>query len=287
MKLNDISFPHPVLGIADAIKSDISLTPEPIISSTEINYKISVSCFHNNNDINNLFQDSKVDYVCEAMCSNTLFREMYRSKSNIIEFEISKKRVKGKVEFTCLMVANQNIEGYSNSESHSDYNDYIFDIEKGEVLAFFGEFHFDADIKYEKLKAVSSLMVIVEAEDKDLDFTNIVLNKPKIEIQLPSIDYILYNMPMLSKEVNFAPIFHSSIVLYTLNIALYNLNENLDYPWAKAISYRLEHEEQFKNLSILEKDHIPKIAQRLLGNPINRLMNGLKGIIESPDENDN
>lgn len=285
MNLIDISFPHPVLGDADAIGSNIALIPKPIVESTTNSYKICVNYYHNNDDLNNLLQQSKIEYVCEATCSNTLFRKIYRSEQNIIEFEILKKQVKGRVEFVCLMVAKQDIKDYLNSEFHPDYSDYRFDIEEGDIMAKFGIFHFDADIKYNKLKAVSSLMEIVE--NSDLDYSNIDLRKSKIEIQLPSEDYLLFNLPSLSKEAKFASIFHSSIVLYALNIALYNIEDNSNCLWARAIRYRLENEDQFKNISLSEKENIPEIAQRLLGNPINRLMNGLKIIIESSNENDN
>lgn len=38
-----------------------------------------------------------------------------------------------------------------------DYNGYNFEIEIGDVLAFFGEFNFNADINYEKLRDYGGL----------------------------------------------------------------------------------------------------------------------------------
>ena len=144
---------------------------------------------------------------------------------------------------------------------------------------YFGEFSFNADIKYEKLKAVSSFMEIVE--NTDLTYTNIDLKKQKIQIELPSVSYKLYRSGRISQEPKFAPVFHSSIVLNALLMALYDFENHKEYLWAKAIEYRLENEKQFLNLSIEEKENIPEIAQRLLGNPFNRLLEGLNVIIES------
>jgi len=42
----------------------------------------------------------------------------------------------------------------------------------------------------------------------------------------------------------------------------------------------LQNEQQFKTLSIEDKENIPEIAQRLLGNPFERLINCLNGIVE-------
>ena len=199
-----------------------------------------------------------------------------------MEFKVPRKQVKGRVEFVCLLVAKQNIYSYSNSNSHSDYNGFSFEIDKGDVLAYFGEFSFNADIKYEKLKAVSSFMDIVEMED--LSHTNIDLKKNKIEVQLPTEDFDIFRSDAIGKEPLFSPLFHSSIVLNALLIALYNFEEHKEeYQWAKVIEYRLKNEKQFETLSIVEKENIPEIAQRLLGNPFRRMLNGLEIIIHTSD----
>ncbi len=278
MKFNDISFPHPVLGIGDAIDSDIELGSPEINSSGDV-YEINLKLKQGNYDIKQLLETGKVEFLCEATSSNTLFRKSITSDSNSIEFTIPKKAIKGRVEFVCLLVAKDTINEYSNSEAHPDYNGYSFDLEKGDVVAFFGEFSFNADVKYEKLKAVSSFMEIVE--NLDLTYTNIDIKKSKIQVELPSEAYNLFRSDSISQEPKFASVFHSSIVLNALLIALYNFEEHKNYLWAEVIEYRLNNERQFQNLSIKEKENIPEIAQRLLGYPFNRLLEGLNLIVES------
>jgi len=281
MNINNITFPHPILGIGDSINSQIELQ-KPEINANSDFYEIKVHFSHDNNDLLNLINSEKAEYLCEITCTNTVFRQIFTSKNKTIAFEIPKKDVKSKVEFTCLLVATENIENYSNVNAHADYAGYSFDIDKGDILAYFGEFSFNADIQYEKLRAVSSFMEIIENESEK--FTIIDLKKNKIEIQLPSESYNLYRSDSISQEEKFAPIFHSSIVLSTLLIALYNFEEHKDYLWAQVIEYRLKNEQQFKTLSIGDKENIPEIAQRLLGNPFERLINGLNSIIEISTE---
>lgn len=278
MRFNDISFPHPVLGIGDAINSNIELVATEIKSSADV-YEISIKLKQDNVDLVNLLAIGKAEYLCEVTCTNTLFRKSITSDSNEIEFLVSKKAVKGRVEFLCLLVAKENIKEYSNSESHSDYNGYSFDLGVGDILAYFGEFSFNADIIYEKLKAVSSFMEIVE--NSDLTYTNIDLKKSKIQVELSSEAYKLIQSDSISREPKFSPVFHSSIVLNALLTALYNFEEHRDYLWAQVIDYRLKNDRQLKNISIEEKENIPEIAQRLLGNPFNRLLEGLNEIVES------
>jgi len=284
MKFNDVSFPHPVLGVGDAIRSKIGFNPEPEIISGGNVYSITVNCEHDNDDLVNLISKEQVEFFCEATCTSTLYRQNFRSSNSQIKFEIPKKHVKGKVSFTCLLVAKSPISNYTNTKSDPDYNGYRFEIEIGDVLAFFGKFDFDADINYEKLKAVSHFMEVVENKDPNAIYTNVDLSKSKIEVQLPSEDYKTFASDSISKELNFAPIFHSSIVLNALMMALYNFESHEDLLWAKVIDYRLKNEKQFESMSINERENIPEIAQRLLGNPFRRLISELQVIVESPNE---
>lgn len=212
--------------------------------------------------------------------------KIFTSSVSEIKFEIPKKQVKGKIFFTCVLVAKTAIANYHNSKSHPDYNGYSFEIDYGDVLAFFGEFSFNADINYEKLKAVSSFMEVVENKDEKAEFTNIDLNKSKIEVQLPTEDYKTFANDSISKELKFAPIFHASIVMNALLTALYNFESHKELLWAKVIDYRLKNEKHFENISIDDKENVPEIAQRLLGNPFRRLISELQVIVESPTLNE-
>lgn len=285
MNFNDVSFPHPVLGLGDAIKSKSGFNPEPEIVSGATAYSVTVNCEHDNADLKTLVQNGQAEFFCEATCSNTLYREIFKSNSGQIQFEIPKKAVKGKVFFTCALVAKSPIVNYQNSKAHPDYSGYNFEIETGDILAVFGKFSFNADINYEKLKAVSSFMEVVENTDEKAEFTNVNLNKNKIEVQLPSDQYKLFAADSISKEPKFAPVFHSSVVFNALLYALYNFDSYKEMLWAKVIDYRLKNEKkQFENLSLDEKEHIPEIAQRLLGNPFKRLINEIQLITETVTE---
>jgi hypothetical protein len=284
MKLTDVSFPHPVLGVDDSVNSTIEF--EPTITSNIDSYTISIICEHDNDDLASLITCGQAELFCEVTCSSTLYRKVFTDQANEIVFDIPKKQVKGKVSFSCLLVTKQPLAAYQNSMSHPDYDGFIFELDRGEVLARFGEFSFSADINYEKLKAVSSFMEVVENNDEKAEYTNFDLSKGKIEIQLPSTDYRLFASDSISKEQKFASIFHSSIVLNALLSALYNLETYQEMAWAQVIKYRLKNEDQFQNISVEEKENIPEIAQRLLGNPFNRLLSQLYDINISPETDD-
>lgn len=274
MIFSNVSFPHPVLGLNDSILSIVKLE-DPIINSLNDIYSIVLNISHDNKDLEKLINAGKAEYMCEITCTNTLYRKKIVSNTDKFDFQIPKKDLRGKVEFICLIVAKEYIYNYTNSNAHPDYAGYSFHLETGDVLAFCGEFTFNADIKYEKLKAVSSFMEIVENENPDETYSSIDLNNNKIQIQLPTELFNLYCKSTISQEEKFAPVFHSSMVLNALLIGLYNLENYKEYTWAQVIEYRLKNEKPLNEINFDDKENIPRIAKMLLGNPFERLLNGL------------
>lgn len=87
-----------------------------------------------------MVNENKAEFFCDATCSNTVYRDKVISNTSTFLIEIPKKHVKGKVEFTCLLIAKENIPAYSNSKAHLDYSGFTFDLDIGDVLAFLVNF---------------------------------------------------------------------------------------------------------------------------------------------------
>ncbi len=121
-------------------------------------------------------------------------------------------------------------------------------------------------------------------ENEALKYTYVDLEKHKIEIQLPTETYNIYRSDIISQEAKFSPVFHSSVVLNALLIALYNFEEYKKFRWAEVIEYRLNNDKELKDKNFDDKVNIPEIAQILLGNPFKRLLEGLNVIVESQNE---
>lgn len=277
MKLDNYQFPHPVLtNFTDDISGNPSFVEE-IIDRDDF-YSIKIIFSIDNQILENHLNQNLCVIICEVNCSSTVYRDLFKSVGRTVSFDIAKELVRGKVEFSNYMVVKQDIKGYTNPNTHPDYNGFSFDLETGDVLAYFGEFSFNAEINYKKLKAVSSFLKIDERSDIDLaDFD---INNDRIIIKLPVRDYGIYRKQPIAKNEDFAPIFHASIVLSALIYALQNIDEHVDKMWAQVILTRFK-EDEFDGLSLdKESGDIIKIAQILLGNPINRLLRGLENVSE-------
>lgn len=277
MKFVNYQFPHPVLtNFTDDIDGNPSFV-ENIIENDDC-YSISITFKVDNDDLVNSINQNLAGIICEVNCSGTVYRNSFNASTDTILFELPKFLVRGKVEFSCYLVSYINIVGYTNAMSHPDYDGFSFDIEPGDILAYFGEFSFNAAINYKKLKAVSSFLKIEERSK--IDIAEFDIDNDRIIVKLPEKDFSVYKKQPIAKNEDFAPIFHASIVLSALLFALQNIDKHEDKMWAQVIKVRLK-EEDFKGLTLDEESgDLMKIAQKLLGNPVRRLLTGLETISE-------
>lgn len=281
MKNKNVDFPHPVLGIGDAVSPKPQLLPSPIRIEND-HYAIHFDIEMKNDDILKLIRDEYATYVCEVDCPTTFKRFSIKSQEPYFDIILKKKDVAQRVFFDCTVTATKYIQGYTNSLAHPDYQGAVFNLEPGDLLAFIGKSHYDADIQYDKLQSAGSFMTIDKGSDESNTTYN--LGKTKIVILLPPTLYDDYKMNFNGpgKHVD---IIHSSLVFNALVYALLNYDEE-EYGntlWARTLKYRTELEPSLRQFSKVfeNKDSrlILDFAQALLANPYKRLLNTMHEII--------
>ena len=272
MKINNLSFPYPVLGIGNDIEPRPNFASEPAVSKTATSFIFAADLDMRNHDIYQLIKDGYATYVCEVECSRTLLRKCFFSNTPHFKIELSRKAIAERITFQFSVVVIKAIEGYENKDFHEDYVGYKFDLEPGDLLAFIGQFSYDVDIRYDKLKSVGSFMQITEG--KMLERPNFVLGGDKIDIKLPTALYEQYRGRILG-NTQLSNIIHSSIVFNALVTALLYYEDNKNTLWARTLKYRIDNEqrlEKYKStLEDQEPEEIMELAQELLLDPYKRL----------------
>lgn len=284
MKINNLSFPYPVLGIGDDIE------PRPSISKVDLSktsrlFKFDVALDMQNHDIANLISIGDAKYACEVECSGTLFRKCYFSKEPHFHLELERTSLAGRVTFQFSVVVLKPIKSYFNRNVHEDYSGLYFDLDPGDLLAFIGQFYYDADIKYDKLRSLGSFMQITESKmDK---MPRVDLGGDKINIKLPTDMYNQYKESILGNR-QFSTIIHSSLVFNALVAALLYYEPNKHTLWARTLKYRIDNFAEFEEfrdtLENQEPEDVMKLAQTLLMNPYKRLFESLKSLIDQNEE---
>ena len=184
-----------------------------------------------------------------------------------------------------FITAEEEIPDYEIIGSNPDYGNSTFFISKGDVLAYGGDTFFIAAKAY-ALMTVSSFMVI-EASDEEKGPMYVDLSDDeKVILRLSKTDFDKYNYCKAHGYKDVYPIFHSSIVFPALLHILYNMKDNPDEheekSWYENLNWRFKNQKQFTeaNLSISNTEDIPRMAQLLLGSPLQRSLDSIGGFVE-------
>ena len=132
----------------------------------------------NNADIDELIQQDKAIYTCEVDCIKTVWRQSFPSKSPNFTIRIPRKDLAGNISFNTYVSVKESILDYHNSGFNSDYGNSSFNMEPGDILVGFPEVKHHIDIKYDKLQAAGSFMVI--HEDSEHSVVNFAFDHDKI-----------------------------------------------------------------------------------------------------------
>ena len=282
MKTNNASFPYPVLGVKDDVSpllvdGECIKFLDPIKTKTE--FKFHIDLHQENEDIEKLIQLGKAEYICEVECSATFFRKCFVSSEPSIDISLSRKSIRGHINFNCFVVAKESIKQYTNSGFHADYSGFSFDLERGDSLVIFPAAEYNTDVTYEKLYAVGSFMQIIEQLPTE---SRIVfdLDGDKILIKLPSPLFQQYK----TFGNNFPDIIHASIVQNALICALQKLPSVKDsgYLWVDCLKQRFETDPLLQKYNLedeeIDYNEIMNMASDILQNPLSRMMGSLGSI---------
>jgi len=283
MKIENVAFPYPVLGIGNDITSNF--TWHYSVDQNNYEYLITIDIQLNNKSIEDYIKYDLADYICEIECISTFIRRCERSKDGHFEIKLPKSEVAHEVVFELSVVVKESIEDYENKELNPIYNGYQISLEPGDLMAYIGKDKFSADIVYEKLKRIDTYMII--REDASITQTEFKLDSVdgKIEILIPSLMYKHYKEEIKGNS-NYAAIIHGSLVFNALLSALYNIDTYPDRLWARCIKARIEKDPEIAKLNIDpsdedDREQLPRLAQALLGDPFKRLFTGIEKIHET------
>ena len=280
MKIEDVSFPYPVLGISDDVSPALP-EKDVVISYIEVSphdLEFTVDLQFDNDDIARYINDGFAEYSVEINCRSTLFRKCVKSDSSHIVFRVDKYRLHNKVSFECYVIVKKDIENYQNAGLHSDYAGRKINLHKGYLMVAFRQQAIDANVDLSNLRNPSSFMRFRQIEnEKYISFTldnKIVVNVPSDEFR------IFQNLSAEEKRRACAPIFLNALTYALFNFRQYKDNEQC--LWVEAIKYRLKDEDIVsqdysletiapENEDDFDANEVITLAQAMFKNPFEKL----------------
>ena len=274
MILSNYAIPYPILGIDGAFSDEVHVSSDLKFEIDKNNYIFKVSLSLNDPEIIRLINDNKARYACEIDCAKTYYRETFLSPDGSFAITIPRTSLVGNTQFFFSVVVIENIIDYKSANFNQRfYAGYKFNLSKGHMLVYFGQQQFNADIKYDELKALGSIMEV--KVDNNSSFTYYDFGGDMITIFLPKSEYDNFRK---SNNHTLSDITHASIVQCALISAISEYKENCNTLWAQTLKLRVQNDkklEKFQALGDLSNKEIMEMVSLMLDNPNRRMFSRL------------
>lgn len=285
MRIDNVSFPYPVLGISDDITPSLEDTgcANPNISVTDEGdcFLVNVELKLTNSDILEYIRQEKAEYTVEVHCRSTLYRNRVPSPEPVFSFKIKKVLLNDKLEFESFVVAKSDISEYKNAGLNPDYEGHIINLHKGDILVAYRKCAIPINIDLRNVRNMKSFMKVIKNENPNEHSVIYGLDGQKILIILPEEMMIEYNkkpsQSSAEEENHRRTILKASLYLEALTFALLNYKKHKDdgYMWVNALTYRMQEpdiREFCENLlandgAELNYDDLFKLAHMMLNQP--------------------
>ncbi|MDC7993539.1 hypothetical protein [Altibacter sp. HG106] len=272
MVYNNREYPHPVLGIENAIKGKFNVHLS--VKAGKDTIKIEPVFDLENMDIISMIQNGQALFATQVYCRSTMYRSLFKSESSVQQkIIIPTKELRNEVQLDFFVCAAKDIKDYCNSQAHADYNGVYFQLGKGEILAYGGQGVFHANKTPEELKAISSFMQIEKTEKENGPIQN-SYHGEKIIVQLSKNDYEKYRD--IAGHQYAEQLLHSSVVLPALMDAIEIVkdptSEFSDNSWFKILQSLVEEKSKGNDNALFS-------GQKILDNPLNRTFKTIDNLV--------
>lgn len=282
MKLSNVSFPHPVLGINQGLEPDIN--GEFIVfyeDSVSDLYKVQIEFNLYQKQINELIKLGNAAYACEVNCRKTAYRELYTTTDTSQSIVIPTDLLRDEVSWDFFVIATKDFNYTEKGEWHPDYKNKTFSVEKGMPLAYGGQKR--RMIEWDPLSDRKNSLITVEPGTNDTGPFTVDLQSETINIFLPKKTFMLFEGIYASRP-EYQDAFHASLVVPAIAkaITVMESSEGSDLEekkWFQTIDIKLENDPR-----LAAEDDPFKKAQMILENPFSSLSERLAIVPQNEED---
>lgn len=285
MQISPRQFPHPVLSHFSDDLTDCEYQCTVKVASTSATYDFYVTAVTSSPDLKKLLDASKASHAIHLDCAKTRYRGVFKSNQKKFSFQVESKLLEGKVEISRFIVANEQIDGYTNNNFHPDYEGNKFDIKCGDILALNETLVFQADKDIDPLKNIPSIFSIKVSKAEDAPPIDITLDT-KIYIYLSEENYRKFGVIRI--DPGFRPVLVQMVLVPALTHALDRIKaateeERLGYEemrWYKILAKKLKEYGVDLANKVWSDDSTIVLAQKLIGEPISSSLEALESVMQ-------
>lgn len=275
MRIKAKLYPYPVLAPTfnnDYTESDFNIEISTQCLPTEI--IVTLTPILNNKGLKKLIDNKEASFVVHIECSLTSYRELIKINENGLQYRIHADRVEGLINFCPFIIAEQDIENYTNEKFNKDYEKTSFFIEKGNILAVGQEGSLRLEKENDELTNVPSIFAVTEIKDPERTEILIDNTRDKINIQLPEKEFVQFKIAMNNPAT--ISVLHSMIIIPALMKCFEDLKNSEFYMqysekrWTRAIKKAIEKLGYSFDFEALSNINGFEISQKIMDNTISR-----------------
>ena len=272
MQLRNKYYPYPVIVEDGGYYEGSSFSTELFQEMDGYNIKISLVSDLKDDTLLDLVNQGTVAYAYHVECPQTCYRKVIKSHNNSIDFVLNDTDVNGIVQICSFLVAEKDIDKYTNESFAPEYKGFKFNIEKGCILAIGSQYNIRVNKIKDDLANTSSIFSIVP--NKDNTESNILVDwgQQKIVVKLPEITYQQYYN--VQNYVDIQPLMHSMVIIPALIYVFSELKTMDDfegmeyYRWFRSLRKACEAINVILDGEGIKKIDCLKVSQQLLNSPI-------------------
>lgn len=290
MQIKPRSYPHPVLAhFSDDIVNSIFM-PVVEVKGNKNAYVFDAVFKTNNADLLQLIEQKKARYAVHIECTQTRYRNIFKSATEKFSFEVPAGLLDGRVEVTSFILATKPMEKYRNGCFHPDYAKLTFRVRKGDTLAVGHDREFTAEKKSDPLRKVPSIFSIVPSDEDDATGMDVDTGGDKVRITLSRANFDAYTS--LKADQSLHSMLAAAVIVPALVTVIDEIRRAADGSgtddlaerrWFMVVARRLRevgidphNAESFVESSL-------RIAHELIGQPLSASLEGLKNILQDTE----
>lgn len=206
------SYPYPVLFKNNDDYVDSSFNVDINVSESFGELNITASFQLDNNELMNLVNLGDCSFTIHVECGQTSFREIYLTNREIEEIRIPSNQLRGKVEINSFVIANKEIQNYTNSKLNDWYKGVPITFEKGNILAIGNAIETTLFEDDKDLLNLPSIVKVTQSEKNE--YIEVDMTQDLLIVSLPKYEYeqYIYNRKSLLKNTILSNVFLPALV---------------------------------------------------------------------------
>ena len=282
MKLNS-ELPYPVLSKDNDHYVNSTFDVEVEVKKVFGELVIDANFLLENSGIESLIAEGKACYVLHIECPQTSYRVVKKSFTNRLTINIDENILRNKIDVHPLIVANDRIENYTNSNWNEFYSSLLITYEKGNILASSDAIELILHEDSTETQNLPSIVTIRRVEK--LEFMSVDLGMEQIIIELPQK---VYNQYAQYGDTRLKETILTLVILPCLIDVFHILKEDTssfeDYHWYQVLMQIFENNHLSFTKVINEEISVMEAAQRVLRNPLIASFKEIDKLLSEEDE---